>query len=87
MTETDHLAFVVPANHSVSEAFNKEDNFFGHWQFLLENVFTRNFYIGLTENTPDQLPEWYQYVIKENYSLCALHPIASLQQEELLHLK
>lgn len=27
MTETDHLAFVVPANHSVSEAFNKEDNF------------------------------------------------------------
>ncbi|HAQ6750774.1 TPA: DNA polymerase III subunit alpha [Enterococcus faecium] len=87
MTETDHLAFVVPANHSVSEAFNKEDNFFGHWQFLLENVFTRNFYIGLTENTPDQLPEWYQYVIKENYSLCALHPIASLQQEELFALE
>ena len=36
MTETDHLAFVVPANHSVSEAFNKEDNFFGHWQFYLK---------------------------------------------------
>ena len=30
MIETDHLVFVVPANHSVSEAFNKEEHFFSH---------------------------------------------------------
>ncbi len=87
MIETDHLVFVVPANHSVSEAFNKEEHFFSHWQFLLENVFAKDFYIGLSENTPDQLPEWYQYVTKENYPLCALHPIASLQQEDLFALE
>ena len=87
MIETDHLVFVVPATHSVSEAFNKEEHFFSHWQFLLENVFTKDFYIGLSENTPNQLPEWYQYVTKENYPLCALHPIASLQQEDLFALE
>ena len=90
MIETDHLVFVVPATHSVSEAFNKEEHFFFFsviGSFLLENVFTKDFYIGLSENTPNQLPEWYQYVTKENYPLCALHPIASLQQEDLFALE
>ena len=43
MIETDHLVFVVPATHSVSEAFNKEEHFFSHWQFLLENVLLKIF--------------------------------------------
>ncbi|MGX7174071.1 DNA polymerase III subunit alpha [Enterococcus ratti] len=84
--ETNHLVFVVLPQHSVADEFNHSASFEAHWQLLKEKVASKDFYVGMTETTADYANEWVEFVTKNNYSLCALHPIDSLRKEELFAL-
>ncbi|MBF8807789.1 MAG: DNA polymerase III subunit alpha [Enterococcus lacertideformus] len=85
-TETDHLIFVVPPHRSVAAEFNLSDSFMTHWQLLKEKVAPQDFYMGMTATMIDQLSGWQQFLSENNVSLCALHPIKSLRQDELFAL-
>lgn len=86
-TESDHLIFVVPPQHSVVAEFNQTETFTAHWQALKEKVGRQDFYVGITESFSELPSGWVTFLAENNYSLCALQPIASLRQEELFALE
>lgn len=87
INELDHLLVVLPTKHSLADDYGVSASFDKHWQMLQEKVLSSHFYVGVTEETPTQAPEWLAYLRANQFKLCALHPIASLHQEELFSLE
>ena len=83
--ETDHLIFVIPTQHSVKNDFEVAKNFETHWQSVKSKVAPQDFYVGVSDTDSEQ--KWLDFLVKNNESLCALHPIASLREEELFALE
>ena len=83
--ETDHLIFVIPTQHSIKNDFEVAKNFETHWQSVKSKVAPQDFYVGVSDTDSEQ--KWLDFLVKNNESLCALHPIASLREEELFALE
>ncbi|OBS61311.1 DNA polymerase III subunit alpha [Enterococcus mundtii] len=83
----DHLLVVLPTKNSIADDYGVSESFDSHWQSLQEKVTPSYFYVGVTEETPLEAPEWLAYLRANQFQLCALHPIASLHQEELFSLE
>ena len=83
--ETDHLIFVIPTQHSVKNDFEVAKNFESHWKLVKSKVAPQDFYVGVCDTDSEQ--NWLDFLVKNNESFCALHPIASLREEELFALK
>ncbi len=52
-----------------------------------KKVGRQDFYVGITESFSELPSGWVTFLAENNYSLCALQPIASLRQEELFALE
>ncbi|WP_430604929.1 DNA polymerase III subunit alpha [Enterococcus sp. DIV0125] len=86
-TKTDHLILIVPDSHSIANDYGTAETFASHWQMLKEKVHFHDFYVGVTGQTVSDSKEWYEFLSAEEEQLCALHPIASLHQEDLFALE
>jgi len=85
--ELDHLLVVLPTKKSIADDYGVSASFDSHWQSLQEKIASSHLYVGVTEETPLEAPEWLAYLRANQFQLCAVHPIASLHQEELFSLE
>ncbi|MGM9902542.1 DNA polymerase III subunit alpha [Enterococcus sp. 10A9_DIV0425] len=86
ITDIDQLIVILPPNDSIVDVFGQPDLFDQHWVLLQEKVSATDFYVGVTERVANEAGAWLDFLREKDYRLCAVHPIASLHQEELFAL-